>query len=83
MAASAQDSAALEAAYRKATLKLIGLSVFFVVCCTIAILARRLLKLPPALLTVAFFVALILFGADLWRFFRLRSAVHRMREAAP
>jgi len=36
--------------------------------------------MPPALLTVAFFVALGLFGGDLWRFIRCRRSRQRWRE---
>ena len=72
--------ALVEARYRKALWTIVGHSIFFVVCCAIAILARRLFKLPPALLTVAFFVALALFGGDLWRFLSLRRERRKLRE---
>jgi hypothetical protein len=74
------DLAAVEAGYRKALWTIIGHSVFFVGCCVIAILARKLFKLPPALLTVAFFVALFLFGGDIWRFLSFRRRLRRLRE---
>jgi hypothetical protein len=74
------DRATLEAAYRKALWTIIGHSVFFVVCCVIAIVARKMFKLPPALLTVAFFAALILFGGDFWRFISYRRRLRHLRE---
>jgi hypothetical protein len=74
------DLPALEAAYRKARFTIIGHGVFFVLCCAIAILARRMLNLPPALLTVAFVVALLLFGGDVLRFFSYRRRLRRLRE---
>ena len=78
---SNEDPVALQIAYRKALWTIIGHGVFFVVCCVLAILLRRLFKLPPALLTVAFFVALLLFGGDLWRFVRCRRKLAKLREA--
>lgn len=75
-----EDRAALEAAYRKAFWTIIGHSVFFVLCCTVAVLARRLFKMPPALLTVAFLAALLLFGGDFWRFLSYRRRLRRLRE---
>lgn len=74
------ELAAAEASYRKALWTIIGHAVFFVACCVVAILARRLFKLPPALLTVAFFVALLLFGGDFWRFLATRRRVRKLRE---
>ena len=71
--------ASAESAYRQAFWKIIGHTVFFVACCAVAILARRIFKMPPALLTVAFFVALALFGGDLWRFITCRRRLERMR----
>jgi cell division protein FtsW (lipid II flippase) len=69
-----------EAAYRQVLWTIIGHGIFFVVCCVVAVLARRMFKMPPALLTVAFFVALGLFGGDLWRFIRCRRSRQRWRE---
>lgn len=74
------ELAAAEASYRKAMWKIIGHAVFFVVCCVVAILARRMFKLPPALLTVAFFVAVVLFGGDFWRFLAMRRRVRKLRK---
>jgi hypothetical protein len=75
------ELAALEVAYRKARRTIIGHTVFFVLCCTIAIILRRMFNMPPALLTVVFFVALILFGGDLLRFLSYRRQLRRMRES--
>ena len=74
------DRATVEAAYRKALWTIIGHGVFFAVCCTVAIIARRMFKMPPALLTVVFFVALLLFGGDLWRFVSCRRRLRRLQE---
>jgi hypothetical protein len=76
----AEDLVTLEAAYRKLRWTMLGHGVFFVVCCTVAIVARRMFKMPPALLTVAFIVALLLFGGDVWRFLSFRRRVRRARE---
>ena len=70
----------LEIAYRKSLWTIIGHGVFFLVCCAIAIIARRLFKMPPALLTMVLVVALLLFGGDLWRFLSYRRRLRRMRE---
>jgi hypothetical protein len=75
-----EDLPAAEAAYRKALFTIIGHGVFFVLCCTVAIVARRMIKMPPALLTVAFLVALVLFGGDVVRFFSCRRRLRRLRE---
>jgi putative Ca2+/H+ antiporter (TMEM165/GDT1 family) len=75
------ELATLEVAYRKSLWTVIGHAVFFVVCCTIAVILRRLFKMPPALLTVVFAVALVLFGGDIWRFFSYRRRLRRMRES--
>lgn len=74
------ELAAAEAGYRKALWTIVGHAVFFVVCCVIAILARRVFKMPPALLTVAFFVALVLFGGDFWRFLSFRRRLRKLRD---
>ena len=74
------ELATLEAAYRKSRWTIIGHAVFFVVCCTIAVILRRLFKMPPALLTMVFVVTLLLFGGDLWRFLSYRRRLRRMRE---
>ena len=75
------ELASLEAAYRKSLWTVIGHAVFFVVCCTIAVVLRRMFKMPPALLTMVFVVALLLFGGDVWRFFTYRRRLRRMRES--
>ena len=74
------ELATAEAAYRKILRTILGHSVFFIICCVLAIVLRRMFKLPPALLTVAFIVALLLFGGDLIRFISCRSRVRRLRE---
>lgn len=80
MPAATEDFATLHAAYRKSLFTIIGHSVFFVVCCAVAVIARRMFKMPPALLTVVFAVALVLFGGDLIRFLRHRRHLQRWRE---
>jgi cytochrome c biogenesis protein CcdA len=80
MAAPPTDLAAVEAAYRKILWTVLGHAAFFVVCCVAAILLRKMFRLPPALLTVAFIVALLLFGGDLIRFLNCRSQLRRLRE---
>ena len=75
-----EDLATLEAAYRKSFWTIIGHSVFFVLCCAVAVIARRMFKMPPALLTVAFLAALLLFGGDFWRFLSYRRRLRRLRE---
>ncbi len=77
-----EDLETVEAAYHKALWAIIGHAIFFVGCCVIAIVARRMFKLPPALLTVAFFAALVLFGGDFWRFVSYRRKLRRLREEA-
>ena len=74
------DLATLEAAYRKSLFTIIGHAVFFIVCCTIAVIFRRLFKMPPALLTVVFIIALLLFGGDFLRFLSYRRRLRRIRE---
>lgn len=84
MAGSHHDAmaelATLEAAYRKSKWTIIGHAVFFVVCCTIAIVLRRMFNMPPALLSVVFIVALLLFGGDLLKFLSYRRKLGKMRE---
>lgn len=75
-----EDLPTVEAKYRKAFWTIIGHTVFFVGCCAIAVMARKMFKMPPALLTVAFFAALILFGGDFWRFLSYRRRLRRLRE---
>jgi hypothetical protein len=78
-----EDLATIEAAYRKALWTIIGHGVFFVTCCAVAVIARRMLKMPPALLTMVFLVAILLFGGDLWRFVSYRRRLRRLREQNP
>ena len=80
MPAAETDLARVEAAYRKVLRTILGHAVFFAACCVVAIVLRRMFRLPPALLTVAFFVALLLFGGDLIRFLNCRSRLRRLRE---
>jgi cytochrome c biogenesis protein CcdA len=80
MSAADTDLATVEAAYRKILRTILGHSAFFIVCCVIAIVLRKMFRLPPALLTVAFFVALVLFGGDLIKFLQCRSRLRRLRE---
>ena len=75
-----QELATLEAAYRKSRRTIIGHAIFFMLCCTVAIILRRMFNMPPALLSVVFFVALILFGGDLLRFLSYRRQLRRLRE---
>ncbi len=81
MPTAQEEFALLHAAYRKALFKIISHAVFFVLCCTIAVIARKMLKMPPSLLTVVFAVALILFGGDLFRFLRNRRRLQLWLEA--
>ena len=74
------ELATLEAAYRKSLRTIIGHSVFFLLCCTVAVVLRRLFNLPPALLSVVFIVALLLFGGDIFRFLSQRRRLREMRE---
>ncbi len=78
---TANDLVTAEADYRKARFTIIGHGIFFVACCTLAVIARRMFKMPPALLTVVFVVALLLFGGDLLRFLSTKRRLGRLREA--
>lgn len=78
---TADELVTAETAYRKALFTIIGHGIFFVACCTLAVIARRMFKMPPALLTVVFAVALILFGGDLLRFVSTKRRLARLREA--
>lgn len=82
MAASSEsctDLAALETAYRRSLFTILSHVIFVVVCCVLALVLRRLFKLPPALLGVALIVALIMFGADIVRFIRCRDRLRAAR----
>jgi hypothetical protein len=72
------DPAALAAAYRKSRFALICNGVFFFVCCAVAVIVRKMIGMPPALLTVVFAVALVLFGGDIMRFLSLRRRYRRL-----
>jgi hypothetical protein len=74
------DLATLQVAYRRALFTVLGHSVFFVVCCVFAIILRRMMNLPPALLSVAFVVALVLFAGDFWRFLAYRRRLRQLRD---
>lgn len=78
---TADDLPTAEIAYRKALFTIIGHGIFFVACCTLAVIARRMFKMPPALLTVVFAVALLLFGGDLLRFVSTKRRLARLRAA--
>lgn len=75
-----KDLATLEVAYRKSRFTIICHAAFFIGCCVLAVFARRMTKMPPALLTVVFVVALLLFGGDILRFFSYRRRLRRLRE---
>jgi hypothetical protein len=72
--------ATLEAAYRKALWTIIGHGIFFVACCAVAVIVRGMTKMPPALLTMVFVVALLLFGGDIWRFLSCRRRLAQFLE---
>jgi uncharacterized membrane protein AbrB (regulator of aidB expression) len=80
MAQPPDDPAALERDYRQSARTLFGHFVFLVACCVVTIVLRRFLRMPPALLGVALIVALIVFGADIMKFFRARDRVRALRE---
>lgn len=72
------DPAAIVAAYRKSRFTMICNGVFFLVCCAVAVIVRKMIGMPPALLTVVFGVALVLFGGDILRFLALRRQYRRL-----
>jgi hypothetical protein len=74
------DPAAIVAAYRKSRFTMICNGVFFFVCCAVAVIVRKMIGMPPALLTVVFGVALVLFGGDILRFLALRRQYRRLLE---
>ena len=80
MAQPPDDPAALERDYRQSARTLLGHCLFLAACGLVAIGLRRFLRLPPALLGVALIVALIVFGADIMKFFRARDRVRALRE---
>jgi hypothetical protein len=74
------DIAAIQRAYRKARWTLLMHVIFVGACSIVAIALRRMFALPPALLGVAFIVALIVFGGDVMNFLRCRDRVRRLNE---
>lgn len=68
----------IRSAYRRALWTLVGHGIFVGACVALAALARRVFRLPPALLGVALIVALVVFGGDIMRFLRLRERVRRL-----
>jgi hypothetical protein len=74
------DVAVIQQAYRKARWTLLMHFIFVAACSIVAILLRRMFALPPALLGVAFIVALIVFGGDVMNFLRCRDRVRRLNE---
>lgn len=77
---SPEDPAAIVSAYRRARFVLICNGAFFLVCCVVAIVVRKMVGMPPAFLTVVFAVALLLFGSDIVRFLILRRKYRRVLE---
>ena len=65
--------AEVDTAYRRARWVLIRHAVFLGACMVLALFLRRLFKLPPPLIGTAFIVALVVFGGDIMKFFRLRD----------
>ena len=80
MSAHDDELASVEAAYRRAVFKMIGLGIFVGGCCFGAVIVRKMFGLPPALLSVVFIAALLLFSPDIFRFMVLRNKVQRLRE---
>jgi hypothetical protein len=80
MRPTAEEIAVVEAAYRKALFKLVGLGVFIVACCAAAVVVRKMFGLPSAFLSVVFIVALLLFSPDIFRFMVLRNKLQSLRE---
>jgi hypothetical protein len=75
------DLAAVQAEYRKWFWTVIGHTIFFALCIIAAVALRRMFRMPPALLTVPFFIALLLFGGDLLKFLSWRRRLRALREA--
>ena len=78
MAHADEELAEAERAYRKARWTILGHVIFLVIVCVPAVLLRRMFKLPPALLGVAFIVALIVFGGDIMHFLRCRDRIRHL-----
>jgi len=77
---AADDPAAIVSAYRRSRFILICNGVFFFVCCAVAVIVRKMVGMPPALLTVVFAVALVLFGGDILRFLALRRQYRKLTD---
>lgn len=75
-----EDPAALVTAYRKSRFTMICNGAFFIGCCVVAVVVRKMIGMPPALLTVVFAVALVLFGGDILRFLALRRRYRQLLE---
>jgi hypothetical protein len=75
-----EEIAAAEAAYRRATFKLLFHLGFVVVCCLVAAGVRGAFGLPPAFLSAVLIVALLLFSPEIFRFMVLRNNVQRLRQ---
>lgn len=72
--------AGTEAAYRKATFKLLFQLGFIAVCCLAAAGVRGMFGLPPAFLSAVLIVALLLFSPEIFRFLSLRNELQRLRK---
>ena len=81
MAATDEDFAEVERAYRKARWTILGHVIFLAAVCLPAVFLRRLFKMPPALLGVAFIVALIVFGNDIMHFLRCRDRLRQFQRS--
>jgi len=68
----------LELTYRKARRVVIGHFIFFVVCCTVALVARRNLNFPLQLTWPLIAVFTLAFAGDLARFFYRRYKLQRL-----
>jgi hypothetical protein len=66
-------------AYRKSRFTIICHAIFLGLCIAATVIARRIVGLPPQLLTTVIIVALVVFGKDIMTFFHLRSRVARLR----
>jgi hypothetical protein len=74
-----EELASVETAYRRAVFRMIGLGVFVGGCCFGAVVVRKMFCLQPALLSIVFIAALLLFSPDIFRFMVLRNKVQRLR----
>ena len=78
--ADLEELAALEKAYRKFRFTVICHSAFLVLCIATATIVRRMVGMPPALLTVVLGAAFLLFGGDFFRFLSYRRRLRTLRE---